>query len=112
MGQPGVRRSFQPRGHRRAPPQTSRRVRRAGGVMSRKKISFREKDAAGPPDNDFWVWHTSEFLRSSALRGASVWLRRLLDMLEVQHLKSERRHNGRLMLAYDDMVKAGFTMSS
>jgi hypothetical protein len=70
-----------------------------------KKISFRAKDVAGPPEHSAWIWHTSELLRSPAWRGASLNLRRLLDFLEIEHLKHSRRDNGALMALYDDLEK-------
>src|SRR5260370_25325110 len=73
--------------------------------MSR-KISFREKRVGGPPEHSAWVWHTHELIRSPAWRGASLALRRLLDFLELEHLRHERKMNGSLMALHEDLVKA------
>jgi hypothetical protein len=72
-----------------------------------KKTSFRAKDVGGPPEHSAWVWHTSELLRSAAWHGASPTLRRVLDYLEIEHLRHERRENGNLMALYGDLVKFG-----
>lgn len=72
-----------------------------------KTVSFKPKDAGGPPEHSAWVWHTSELLRSPAWHGASPTLRRLLDFLQIEHLRHERRENGNLMALYGDLVKFG-----
>lgn len=74
--------------------------------MSR-KVSFRERDVSGPPEGSAWVWYTYELLRSDSWRGRSINLRRLLDYLEMEHLRHDRRENGRLMALYGDLVKEG-----
>ncbi|MGE5271713.1 MAG: hypothetical protein ACM3JG_18795 [Thiohalocapsa sp.] len=73
--------------------------------MSRKKISFRERDVGGPPEHSAWVWHTHELKRSDAWRYMSPSLSRLLNELELEHLRHERLKNGELELLYDDMMR-------
>jgi hypothetical protein len=75
----------------------------------KKKVSFREKDVGGPPEHSAWVWHTMELKRSPAWKGASINLLRLLNYLELEHLRHERKQNGDLLALYDDLVRFGIT---
>jgi hypothetical protein len=54
-----------------------------------------------------FVAHTAELLNSPAWRHRSLYARRLIDRLELEHVRHNGRENAYLKLTYRQMQKAG-----
>lgn len=80
--------------------------------MSRKSISYRRGDVAGPPDGEPWVWHTITLLMSPAWRRRPVALVMVLDFLEIENMRHGGYENGNLLAPYDDLVRFGLCRES
>lgn len=72
-----------------------------------KKIDFRLSKVAKPPDGVAWLWHTVDLLTSPAWRARSDQLARLLDLLEVEHLKNGGAENGHIHQTYSQIQAGG-----
>lgn len=75
--------------------------------MSKKPQSYKKAEVSGPPEGQAFVWETAEFLSSPACRAASLYCRRLLDFLKVEHLLHGGLENGRLQAPYSQLVEWG-----
>ena len=71
------------------------------------KVSFKTRDVARPPEDEPWTWHSYSLLRSDAWRHRSINCARLLDFLELEHLRHGGAENGNLVAPYDQLVKWG-----
>ena len=71
-----------------------------------KKLS---RAAGRPPDGEPWVWHTLDLLSSVAWRGRSINCTRLIDFLEIEHLRHGGNENGALLAPYIQLVNFGIT---
>ena len=60
-----------------------------------------------PPDGVPWIWHTVELLSSPAWRTRSINCRRLIDFLEIEHLKHGGVENGSLVAPYSQLAAFG-----
>lgn len=80
--------------------------------MGRKRASFRSRDIGGPPKDQTWWWYTVEMMRSDAWRDMSVNARRMLDLLEIEHLSHGGYENGNLIMTYDQFVAGGIRRGS
>ena len=60
-----------------------------------------------PPDGIPWIWHTIELFSSAAWLGRSINCRRLIDFLEIEHLKHGGNENGSLLAPYSQLVRIG-----
>jgi|HubBroStandDraft_6_1064221.scaffolds.fasta_scaffold904455_1 hypothetical protein len=70
-------------------------------------MNKRLKRKLGPPEGEPWVWHPLYLLASMAWRHRSINLVRLLDFLEIEHMRHAGQENGNLVALYDDLVKFG-----
>jgi len=77
-----------------------------------KKISFREKHVAGPPQGSHWVWHTADMRTTEKWRKMPLMCRRLLERIELEHMAHNGRENGRLKIAYSQFVQWGISRRS
>jgi hypothetical protein len=59
-----------------------------------------------------YVTHTNRMRHSPAWRGLPHNARRVLDRLELQHMREAGCQNGKLVATYDDLVDAGIRRSS
>jgi hypothetical protein len=75
--------------------------------MPRKRASFRGRDIGGPPKDQTWCWYTPEMLRSDAWRDMSINARRMLDLLEIEHMAHGGRENGNLIVTFDEFQAYG-----
>lgn len=74
--------------------------------MSRKH----HRSAAGrPPPGAAWIWHTLDLLASPAWRGRSINCVRLIEFLEIEHLRHGGNENGSLLAPYSQLVDFGIT---
>jgi hypothetical protein len=80
--------------------------------MSRKRASYRSRDIGGPPKDRLWSWYTAEMMRSDAWRDMSINGRRMLDLLEIEHLAHGGYENGSLVMTYDQFVVGGIRRGS
>jgi hypothetical protein len=80
--------------------------------MSRKRASYRSRDVGGPPQDQPWRWYTPEMMRSDAWREMSINARRMLDLLELEHMAHGGREKGNLMLTFNQFVRAGIRRES
>lgn len=62
--------------------------------------------------NDNYVTHYRALLESSAFRALSFAARRVLDRLEVEHLRHGGRENGQLICTYTDFEQWGVRRGS
>lgn len=60
-----------------------------------------------PPDGVAWIWHTVELLASPAWCTQSINCRRLINFLEIEHLKHGGNENGSLLAPYGQLVGFG-----
>lgn len=60
-----------------------------------------------PPEGEAWIWHTLELLSSPAWRTRSINCRRLIDFLEIEHLRHGGAENGSLLAPYSQLVSFG-----
>jgi hypothetical protein len=68
----------------------------------------KKRKLAGPPtDQGNWDWHTIILKLSSAWRGRSPRLTRLIEFLEVENLRHAGLENGRLLAPYAQLVAWG-----
>ena len=72
-----------------------------------KKLDFRLEKVAGPPKNSAWIWHTLDLRTSAAWKARSDQLARLLELLEVEHLKHGGHENGQLHQTYSQIQAGG-----
>jgi hypothetical protein len=56
-----------------------------------------------------FVPHTAELLKSAAWRARSIYLVRMLDRLEVEHMAHAGKENGFLQVTYDQFVEYGIS---
>jgi hypothetical protein len=82
------------------------------GAMSRKRASYRSRDIGGPPKDQPWSWYSVEMMRSDAWRDMSINARRMLDLLEIEHLAHGGYENGNLVITYDQFVAGGIRRAS
>src|SRR5579863_8868648 len=75
--------------------------------MAGKRASHRNRDIGGPPKDQPWSWYSVEMMRSDAWRDMSVNARRMLDLLEIEHLMHGGYENGNLVMTYDQFVAGG-----
>ena len=80
--------------------------------MPRKRASYRSRDIGGPPEDQPWSWYSVEMMRSDAWRDLSINSRRMLDLLEVEHLTHGGCKNGNLVMTYDQFVGGGIRRGS
>ena len=62
-----------------------------------------------PPDGAAWIWHTIDLLSSPAWLTRSINCRRLIDFLELEHLRHAGVENGSLLAPYTQLVRFGIT---
>ncbi len=72
-----------------------------------KKIDFQLSKVGGPPKETAWVWHTIDLLCSPAWKVRSNQLIKLLNMLEIEHLRHGGAENGYLNQTYSQIEKQG-----
>jgi hypothetical protein len=70
-------------------------------------MNKRLRKKLGPPEGEAWVWHSLILKSSMAWRTKSINLGRLLDFLEIEHMKHAGQQNGQLVAPYDQLVKFG-----
>ena len=87
-------------------------ITRCHRAMSRKRASYRSRDIGGPPKDQSWSWYSVEMMQSDAWRDMSINARRMLDLLEIEHLKHGGYENGNLMMTYNQFVAGGIRRSS
>jgi hypothetical protein len=80
--------------------------------MSRKRASYRSRDIGGPPNGQPWSWYSVEMMRSDAWRDMSINARRMLDLLEIEHLTHGGYENGNLVVTYNQFVAGGIRRES
>jgi hypothetical protein len=80
--------------------------------MGAKRTSYRSRDIGGPPKDQPWSWYSVEMMRSDAWRDMSVNARRMLDLLEIEHLAHGGYENGNLVITYDQFVAGGIRRAS
>jgi hypothetical protein len=69
-----------------------------------------KKRAAGrPPEGEPWVWHTLSLISSPAWRARSINCARLLEFLEIEHLRHGGNENGLLLAPYTQLIEFGVT---
>jgi hypothetical protein len=81
-------------------------------IMASKRSSYRNRDVGGPPKDQPWSWYTVEMMRSDAWRDMSINGRRMLDLLEIEHLAHGGYENGKLAVTYDQFVAGGIRRGS
>ena len=75
-----------------------------------KKSSFSPSRAAKEAlGNHGFVGHTPELLRSEAWRGRSIYLVRLLDYFELEHLAHAGKENGFLKATFEQLAACGIS---
>ncbi len=60
-----------------------------------------------PPHGEPFVWHTREMMESDAWRAAGCNVRRLIDFLEIEHMKHGGKRNGKLKAPWRQLVAYG-----
>lgn len=60
-----------------------------------------------PPEGVPWIWHTIELVSSPAWRTRSINCRRLIEFLEIEHLKHGGVENGSLLAPYSQLEAFG-----
>jgi hypothetical protein len=80
--------------------------------MTRKRTSYRSRDIGGPPKDQPWSWYSVEMMRSDAWRDLSINGRRMLDLLEIEHLAHGGYENGNLVMTYDQFEAGGIRRGS
>jgi hypothetical protein len=80
--------------------------------MGHKRVSYHSRDIGGPPKDQQWSWYSVEMMQSDAWRDMSVNGRRMLDLLELEHLAHAGRNNGNLLMTYDQFVAGGIRRES
>ena len=60
-----------------------------------------------PPEGENWIWHTLASLDSPAWRSRSIHCRRLIDFLEIEHLRHGGADNGSLLATYNQLEAFG-----
>jgi hypothetical protein len=80
--------------------------------MPRKRASYRSRDIGGPPKDQPWSWYSVEMMRSDAWHDMSINGRRMLDLLEIEHLAHGGYENGNLVMTYDQFVAGGIRRGS
>jgi hypothetical protein len=81
-------------------------------AMPHKRASYRSRDVGGPPKDQHWSWYSVEMMRSDAWRDMSVNARRMLDLVEIEHLAHGGYENGNLVITYDRFVAGGIRRGS
>jgi hypothetical protein len=82
-------------------------LRTAVGALMTRRIGFKQKHVARPPDGESWVWHTAELLASRVWQTRSRNCIRLIDRLELEHMAHAGKENGRLSVGYGQFVQFG-----
>jgi hypothetical protein len=59
-----------------------------------------------------YVQHRRAMMESAAWRSLGLSARRILDGLEIEHMKKSGKHNGRLICPYKDFVNYGIRRKS
>ena len=77
-----------------------------------KKVNFRLDKVARPPEGIAWVWHTIDLLSSPAWKVRSNQLAKLLDLLELEHLRHGGAENGHLKQTYSQIDRIDGGVSS
>ena len=77
------------------------------GRASRK--SSRDKKMYGPPQDESWIWLTTELLCSDAWRSMSINCYKLIFHLLIEHSHHAGRENGRLLSTYKQLQDYGMT---
>src|SRR5262249_18705660 len=72
-----------------------------GAAMSRRT------GPPGPPKGQAWIWHTLELRQSPAWRALSLNERRLLDRLEIEHMRHGGTENGNLGVSKEQFAEFG-----
>jgi hypothetical protein len=72
--------------------------------VSRRRFSKRTNH---PPQGEPWIWHTLELISSPAWRGRSINCIRLIEYLEIEHLRHGGNENGQLLAPYMQLVAFG-----
>jgi hypothetical protein len=81
-------------------------------AMTRRRTSYRSREVGGPPKDQPWSWYTVEMMPSDAWRDMSINGRRMLDLLEIEHLAHGGYENGNLFMTYDQFVAGGIRRGS
>lgn len=81
-------------------------------AMSRKRASYRSRDIGRPPKDQLWAWYSVDMMRSDAWRDMSINARRVLDLLEIEHLNHGGYENGNLVITYNHFVAGGIRRAS
>ena len=77
------------------------------GRVSRK--TSRDKKMYGPPQDESWIWLTTELLCSDAWRSMSINCSKLIFRLLIEHSNHAGRENGRLLSTYGQLQNYGLT---
>jgi len=77
------------------------------GRVSRK--TSRDKKMYGPPQDESWIWLTTELLCSDAWRLMSINCSKLIFRLLIEHSNHAGRENGRLLSTYQQLQDYGLT---
>ena len=77
------------------------------GRASRK--SSRDKKLYGPPQDESWIWLTTELLLSEAWRSMSINCYKLIFHLLIEHSNHAGHENGRLLSTYQQLQDYGLT---
>jgi hypothetical protein len=67
----------------------------------------RGRVANAPPTDERWLWHPHSLLESSSWRTRSLHCRKLIEFLELEHIRHGAVENGRLLAPYSQLEKAG-----
>ncbi|MDA9620941.1 hypothetical protein N9S51_01305 [Pelagibacteraceae bacterium] len=69
----------------------------------------RDKKMYGPPQDESWIWLTTELLCSDAWRSMSINCYKLIFHLLIEHSNHAARENGRLLSTYGQLQNYGLT---
>jgi hypothetical protein len=62
-----------------------------------------------PPHGLAWCWLTQEIMESGSFRALSIYGRRVLDRIMLEHMRHAGQENGRLKVTWCDFVKSGIS---
>jgi hypothetical protein len=77
-----------------------------------KKVSFKQKHVAGPPQGQSWVWHAADMRITEKWRKMTLMCHRLLDRIELEHMAHNGLENGRLRISYSQFEEWGISRRS
>jgi hypothetical protein len=60
-----------------------------------------------PPEGEPWIWHTLQLTESAAWRTSSIHCKRLINFLEIEHLRHAGTRNGSLVATYNQLEAFG-----